>query len=420
MIRKISRRQFLVYSALAGAGMMTGRVSFASTTKGQKFFFAVMSDPHSATDSWVNALTEARNLTVNPDPEYGAAEFLLVTGDTNPIDKRYEDYTSVFEGVDAPFFLPTIGNHEADDSGGFPGGMGSMGPGGQGGGQPPSGQGGMQPPEGQGEAGQPPQGEMAGQGDQTGMGTPSGGQSDMGTPPGGQQGQNAPQGGSSDGAVVQVAGQRPGMYPNDGNPNIIDMEFIRDNIVTAIPNVVRMSDGACSYYCDHKNVRMISIDAYSGEAGTGGIISDDGRAWTEAVIKSAPATIDHIFIAYHSPAFPRMRHTHDSFNSNPEQRNAFWKMLVSQREKVKAVFCGHTHSYARMRVLDPAGEAANDLTAYPDEAGGIYQVNVGSTGNGMKNTFVRVCIDGEKVCFRAYEAENGKDKPWTLKEEWCV
>jgi len=400
MIQKISRRQFLLYSALAGAGIVSGRVSFASADDSQKFFFAVMSDPHSATDSWINALTEARDLSVNPDPKYGAPEFLLATGDTNPIDKRYENYTTVFEGMTAPFFLPVIGNHEADDNGGFPGGMGMMGPGGQGG---------MQPPE----DGQP------GQGEQAGMGSPFGGQPDMGAPPSGQPGQGAPGGAASDGSTVQVPGQRPGRYPDDGNPAIIDMEFIRDTIIAAIPNVVRMSEDSCTYYSDHKNVRMISIDGYSGEAGTGGIINDTGRSWTEAAITSAPGRIDHIFIAFHAPAFPRIRHTHDSFNADPEKRNAFWKMLVSHRDKVKAVFCGHTHYYARMRVIDPAGEAANDLTAYPDEAGGIFQVNAGSTGNGMKNTFVRVCIDGKKVCFRAFEAENGKDKPWTLKEEWC-
>jgi hypothetical protein len=31
-----------------------------------------------------------------------------------------------------------------------------------------------------------------------------------------------------------------------------------------------------------------------------------------------------------------------------------------------------------------------------------------------------VGIDGKKVCFRAFEAENGENKPFTMKEEWCV
>lgn len=156
------------------------------------------------------------------------------------------------------------------------------------------------------------------------------------------------------------------------------------------------------------------------EAGTGGIINDKGRNWAEEAIKSAPKTIDHIFISFHAPAFPRVRHTYDSFNADPDQRNAFWNMLVSFRDKVKAVFNGHTHVYCRMRVLNPAGADANDFSKYPDEEGGIYQVNAGSTSQGMKNTFVKVKVEGKDVYFRTYEADNGKDKPFALKEEWSI
>ena len=120
-----------------------------------------------------------------------------MTGDTNPVDRRYEDYTEVFEGTDAPFWLPVIGNHEADDNGGFPpgdgmpAGNGGMMPGmGPGGGQ----QGGMVGPPGDG-MGQPSQGQPG-----------QGGQGAMGTPPGGQPGQGGPGGGSGDGGWEE-AGQ---------------------------------------------------------------------------------------------------------------------------------------------------------------------------------------------------------------------
>jgi len=391
MIQKISRRQFLILMGMTGVGAMTGRISFATNSEPARFYFGVMSDPHGMTDSWVNALTELRDLKVNPPPEYGRAAFLLVAGDTNPIDRRNEDYLSVFKDKDAPYFLPVIGNHEADDTGGFPGGMGMMGAGaGQpGGGSPPGGQPGqgIQPGMGQAPSGQQGQGGQAG----------------LGQLPGGQSGQGG-----------------GGMNANDGNPAIIDMEFIRDKLIPALPNVVRMSATSCTYYWDYKNVRVISIDGYSGEAGTGGVINEKGRNWTEKAIASAPSTVDHIFVSFHAPAFPRVRHTQDSFNADPEQRNAFWNMLIAHKDKVRAVFCGHTHSYCRMRVLDPAGADANDFSKYPDEAGGIYQINDGSTGMGMKNTFVRVAIDGKKVSFRAYEADNGKDKPFAVKEEWTI
>ena len=213
---------------------------------------------------------------------------------------------------------------------------------------------------------------------------------------------------------------RGGMSAAGGDASIIDLEYISDKIIAAIPGAVRMSDKSYSYYYDHKNVRVISLDGYSGEAGTGGVINEKGRNWTEKAITSAPATIDHIFIGFHAPAFPRGRHLQDSFSADAEQRNAFWNMLISHKDKVKAVFSGHTHVYCRMRVLDPAGTAANDFNAYPDEEGGIYQVVVGSTGNGMKNTFLRVEVDGRNIYFRAYEAENGKDQPFAVKDEWSI
>jgi len=391
MIKKITRRQFLVYSSLAGASVVSSRhISLALADNTPRFFFAVMSDPHTGEASWKNALTAIRNMKTSPDLQYVSVGFLLVTGDTNPIDRRFEDYTEVFDGMKTPFWLPVIGNHEADDSGGFPGGMAP----------------GMSPVSGQTpEAKARPDGlQGAGMG---GLMEGSQGPGDAGIRTG-------------DDTSVPRAEQQPMIYANDGNPAIIDMDFIREQIIPTVPGIVRISEGSCTYYCDYKNIRVVSIDAYSGETGTAGIINDTGRAWAEAAISSASGTIDHIFVAFHAPAFPRVRHTHDSFNAVPEARNAFWKMLVSHRDKVRAVFCGHTHYYACMRVLDPAGEAANDVTAYPDETGGIYQVNPGSAGRGMKNSFVTVSIDGKNVCFRAFEAENGTDQPFFLKDEWCI
>lgn len=358
------------------------------TAAANAFSFAVLSDPHGITDSWVNALTEARDGKADTDPRFGMPEFVLVTGDMTPIDATYADFAKIFNGsARAPVYLPAIGNHEADDKGGFPGGMGGMGPGGGQGGQPETGGSqGAGGPSGQG--GQPEMGRSQGEG-----GQPSGG---MG--PGGGRG------------GVSAA----------GDASIIDMDYISANIISAIPGAVRMSDKSCTYYYDYKNVRIISLDGYSGEAGTGGVINEKGRAWTEKAITSAPATIDHIFIGFHAPAFPRGRHLQDSFNANAGERNAFWEMLISHKERVKAVFSGHTHIYARLRVLDPSGAAANDFNAYPDEDGGIYQVVVGSTGNGTKNTFLRVEIEGKNVYFRAYEAANGKDQPFAVKEEWSI
>lgn len=383
--------------------LLCGNIFFAFPDKAFGFSFAVMSDPHGASDSWKNSLTEAGDMSVNPAPKFSRPDFLLITGDTNPIDLRYEDFTEIFKNSPpAPLLLMAIGNHEFDDSGGMPGAS-SLG-------MRPSYQGqgvrGMALPQDQGPSGTaaPPQG----QGKQ-----PQ-------TPSHGTGGQPPEAVGSASGSTFQPPGNPPGMYSNNGDPSIIDIEFIKEKIISAIPGVVCLSEDSCTYYYDHQNVRVICIDGFGGEVGQLGIINEAGRNWTEAAIKSAPASIDHIFIAFHAPAFPRVRHIHDSFSADPEQRNAFWNMLVAHRDKVRAVFCGHTHYYNRMRVFDPAGAAANDVTATPDEPNGIYQVNVGSAGNGMKNTFLRVEVNGKEILFRALEAENGKAQPFRVLDEWAI
>lgn len=407
MISSINRRQFLLSLAFFIA-MLPGCMSQPSQqaapqqsiVSGQSvadtFSFAVLSDPQWSSDGWVNALTEIRDSKVSIAQKFGQPEFILVPGDTPPIDVMYGEFTGIFKAAAiTPLFLPVIGNHEFDDKGGIPGGRGGMNQMGQK--MPPQGQKSWQPsmetPQGSGG--------LQDQGGQQGMGDLQRGD---GQPPGAMGGM----------------GRRGGVSQISGDESIIDMEFISNEIIPSIPGVVRMSDGSCTYYCDHKNVRIISIDGYSGEAGIGGVINNEGRNWAEEIIKSAPADIDHIFISFHAPAFPRGRHINDSFNADPDQRNAFWNMLVAHKDRVKAVFNGHTHIYCRMRVLDPGGADANDFSKYPDEEGGIYQVNAGSVSQGMQNTFIKVKVEGKNVYFRTYEAENGKDKPFVLKEEWSI
>jgi hypothetical protein len=134
---------------------------------------------------------------------------------------------------------------------------------------------------------------------------------------------------------------------------------------------------------------------------------------------SAPENIDHIFVAFHSPAFPR----HDSYNIRTAARparDAFWNMLIAHKDRVRAVFVAHTHAYSRLRVLDPASADANDTDAFPDEEGGIYQVDVGAAGNGVYTIVVMVQIDGDNVSFRVLEAGGGSDDPFSVIDEWQV
>ena len=229
--------------------------------------------------------------------------------------------------------------------------------------------------------------------------------------------------------VFTNADTRPVFLPVIGNHEFenggMHFRYARDVLIPSIPRVVRRHATSCDYYLDHKNVRIIAVDGYT-DLGKDGVINDEGRQWVEQVIKATPSSIDHIFISCHEPAFPRFRHTSDSFNKDPERRNAFWRMLLGYRDRVRAVLVGHTHSYYRMRVLDPAGIAANDPEAFPfpDEDGGIYQVDAGAAGNKAskhkENIIVQVQIEGRNVFFRVLQAENGANKPFVKKDEWSI
>jgi len=95
-------------------------------------------------------------------------------------------------------------------------------------------------------------------------------------------------------------------------------------------------------------------------------------------------------------------------------------MLLASGGRVRAVFVGHTHTYYRMRVLDPAGTAANDPKAFPDDDGGIYQVDAGAAGNGSVNTIVQVQIEGGNLLFRVLQAKNGASEPFAEIDKWSM
>ncbi|MBU0512178.1 MAG: hypothetical protein KJ638_10840 [Chloroflexi bacterium] len=141
---------------------------------------------------------------------------------------------------------------------------------------------------------------------------------------------------------------------------------------------------------------------------------------TNARTTSKRYSIDHIFITFHAPAFRRFRHTEYSPDEDPELRNAFWRMLIRYKDKVRAVFVGHAHVYYRMRVLDPAGISANDANAFPDEAGGIYQVNAGAAGVASTNTIVQVQIEDRNVFFNVFQANAGPSEPFSEVDKWEI
>ena len=217
--------------------------------------------------------------------------------------------------------------------------------------------------------------------------------------------------------IFAETGNEPLLLPVMGNHDIYDRPYMRDTVLPDVDYVTQRDSEYVNYFADWRNVRLIAVDAYS-DLGRQGAINDEGRAWVEEAIESAPEDIDHIFVAFHEPAFPRYRHLHDSFNLNSEARDSFWDMLVAHKERVRAVFVGHTHTYSRIRVLDPASAAANDPEVFPDEDGGIYQVDAGAAGNSSDNTLVLVQIDDDDVSYRVLQAGWRDDHPFNVIDEW--
>ena len=302
---------FAILSSTVGA--FPSAIAYAGDAP--RFSFAVVADPRGHGDTWKNALTEIRDMTVNPEPKFSPSEFIIVVGDMDPADDRHSDYTEVFSRcVRKPLFLPVIGNHDDDEE---------------------------------------------------------------------------------------------------------ELSYISDTIVPAIPGVVRRHPSSCDYFLDYKNVRVIVVDAYH-ELGHKGVINRTGKEWAENVIVRAPPQIEHIFLFFHEPAFPRFRHLTSSFNESPKERNSFWNMLVRHRDRVCAVFVSHDHHYYRIKVKSAAGAAANDTSLFPDEEGGVCQVGCGAAGMDWVNTVIRVQVDGKNVIFRVVQAKNGMNKPFAVKDEWQV
>jgi hypothetical protein len=180
-------------------------------------------------------------------------------------------------------------------------------------------------------------------------------------------------------------------YPAMGNHDEEtpgDVDLVLNTILPSHDSIIIRNDNQCNYHIDWNNIRFIVFNNTIGGYG----LPVNYIGWVDSLIREADFA-QHVFIAFHRPAFPRYRHASSSGFGG---RDEFWDMLVSHDNKVKAVFVGHTHAYYRMRVLDPRSICANDASSpcLPDDEGGIYQVDAAS---GSHLIFIQV--DGEALSF---------------------
>ncbi len=192
--------------------------------------------------------------------------------------------------------------------------------------------------------------------------------------------------------------RKPVFFPVRGNhEETEDLKVILDDMLKPLGTMVKSFDaGSVNYYFDWKNVRMIVLDQYSGfskDFNEGVLLR-----WLEEAIRSA-AEADHVFIAFHEPHTPR----------EPLDDDALWELLLRNRNKVRAVFSGHTHVFNRRRI--------------PDRPNGIYCINTGNAGQKTHSdgyqTIVEVSVDKEKVFLRAVRAPNDT-RDFKVTDRWEI
>ena len=215
-------------------------------------------------------------------------------------------------------------------------------------------------------------------------------------------------------------------FPVMGNHDISvkHRAYLQDTVMKPIRDLIHLrydkpvnGKYALDYYFDHKNIRFIVVDQYKDKPKlkTERNLNEGDIVWMEEVIKEAmpQAGIDHIFISYHEPSFPRGNHSEVSDHKR-KIRESLWNMLMKYKGKVRAVFVGHTHSYNRLRISDPT-KADKPVVDHP---GGIYEIDCAGTGlGGTKGYAVFVNVDGPKLKFLAIKTL-ASDKSVKTIDQW--
>lgn len=191
-------------------------------------------------------------------------------------------------------------------------------------------------------------------------------------------------------------GNPPPFFPVRGNHETAeDRAFIVGRLLAPRGETIKArTQGCVTYFTDWKNVRLIVLDQYCDFDKILG--NSMALKWLEEMISTA--TAEHVFIAMHEPLLSSDFRTDD-----------FWKILLRHPNKVRAVFAGHIHSYARKRI--------------PDEGGKLYYINVGNAGwtshSDNKQTFVTVMIDAGRASAQVLQARDGTTD-FKIRDQWSL
>jgi Icc protein len=133
------------------------------------------------------------------------------------------------------------------------------------------------------------------------------------------------------------------VYAGPGNHDICNSgsELVWQSIFSDLPSDGPSGETNMTYSFDYMNAHFIMLD--TDRAGKFHTINYD---WLADDL--AATTMEHIFVFGHDPAFPAGPHLGSSLDYYPDQRDAFWQLLVDY--DVDIYFAGHEHLYNHINV----------------------------------------------------------------------
>jgi hypothetical protein len=184
------------------------------------------------------------------------------------------------------------------------------------------------------------------------------------------------------------------VYAGPGNHEIRNSgsEGVWQSIFNDLPSNGPAGETYMTYSFDYLNSHFVMLN--TDRAGSQHTVNYD---WLANDL--AGTTADHIFVFGHEPAYPVGPHLGSSLDAYPDQRDAFWQLLIDH--DVDIYFAGHEHLYDHIEVE------------------GVHQVISGTCGapihsgyGGDFYHYVLITVDGLDVSVKVF------DDNWEMRDSF--
>jgi predicted phosphodiesterase len=175
------------------------------------------------------------------------------------------------------------------------------------------------------------------------------------------------------------------VYAGPGNHEIVNSasEGVWQSIFSDLPSNGPAGETYMTYSFDYLNSHFVMLN--TDRAGNRHTLNYD---WLASDL--AATTADHIFVFGHEPAYPVGPHLGSSLDVYPDERDAFWQLLVAHDADI--YFAGHEHLYDHQEI-ERVHQVINGTCGAP-----IY-----SGYGGDFYHYVVVSVDGRQVFVTAVD-----------------